>query len=388
MATYSFAGQVLDEGDPRFEHLAALAHGRRLRPLCLCRSPGLPMYVARCEQRYLLKRMPDTGGAHAYGCPSYSPPAALSGLQASAGAIRVEDDGIGLRLDFALERRPGRAVGVPDGEPAPQVRGAAARLSLRALLHYLWGEAGLQRWPRPRWQWPAVRAHLLAAADGKRAGAHALAERLYLPEPYTPAEHAALAARSAALFARTLRQGKVQPLLLLVGEVKELGEGRYGNRLMIKHAPHCPFLLPEPVARRLRRRFADVLELWGASGDCRLMVAATFGGNGAGQPVVEAAALMLCGWNWLPFESLAGRALLDRLVAEARRFELCLRYDMPYQKVLPLALLCDTTVPTALYLQPPPDDTGGCPALMVAGGELPPAEAGPGAARDGNAGRR
>lgn len=31
------------------------------RPLCICRCPRVPMYVARFADRHLLKRMPDTG---------------------------------------------------------------------------------------------------------------------------------------------------------------------------------------------------------------------------------------------------------------------------------------------------------------------------------------
>ena len=40
------------------------AHTHRVRPLCLCVDGGVPMYVARIGDRFIVKRMPDTGTVH------------------------------------------------------------------------------------------------------------------------------------------------------------------------------------------------------------------------------------------------------------------------------------------------------------------------------------
>ena len=44
------------------ETLRALGDATKLRPLCLCRSPGVPMYVARIGDQFVVKRMPLSGG--------------------------------------------------------------------------------------------------------------------------------------------------------------------------------------------------------------------------------------------------------------------------------------------------------------------------------------
>jgi len=38
------------------------------------------MYIAKVGNRYIVKRMPDTGQLHSPDCDSYEPPAELSGL--------------------------------------------------------------------------------------------------------------------------------------------------------------------------------------------------------------------------------------------------------------------------------------------------------------------
>ncbi|MCQ4438491.1 DUF1173 domain-containing protein, partial [Clostridioides difficile] len=55
------------------------AHEAKTRPLCLCSTPPIPMYIARFEGRYQVKRMPGTGAKHKLGCDSYETPPGLSG---------------------------------------------------------------------------------------------------------------------------------------------------------------------------------------------------------------------------------------------------------------------------------------------------------------------
>jgi hypothetical protein len=46
-----------------------------------------------------------------------------------------------------------------------------------------------------------------------------------------------------------------RPLMLLVGEVKEIGAARYGFEAVIKHVPDQPFAIDGATHRRTRRRF-------------------------------------------------------------------------------------------------------------------------------------
>ena len=110
---YLIDGQRLDAVDPRFDQALAEVHTALLRPLCLCRSTGIPMYMARLGGDYLLKRMPYTGSQHAPACPSYElPPDVLEGERAADSAV-VENPDTGLttvRLGLALSRWEARAV--------------------------------------------------------------------------------------------------------------------------------------------------------------------------------------------------------------------------------------------------------------------------------------
>jgi hypothetical protein len=64
----------------------ARAYALHLRPLCLCCSSGVPMYVPRTGDRHILKRMPETGPQHDPSSDSYEAPYELSGFGMSRGA--------------------------------------------------------------------------------------------------------------------------------------------------------------------------------------------------------------------------------------------------------------------------------------------------------------
>jgi hypothetical protein len=73
------------------------------------------MYVARlgASDGYIVKRMPDTGSHHAPDCPSYEPPAEVSGLGQVLGSAITEDPATGettLKLDFPMSKMPGRST--------------------------------------------------------------------------------------------------------------------------------------------------------------------------------------------------------------------------------------------------------------------------------------
>ncbi len=70
--TYIIDNVCYDADDPCFQEALAEVYALRLRPLCMCRPEGLPMYVAKAGGRFLIKRMPMTGRAHGSGCGSYS----------------------------------------------------------------------------------------------------------------------------------------------------------------------------------------------------------------------------------------------------------------------------------------------------------------------------
>ncbi|MES2258324.1 MAG: DUF1173 domain-containing protein [Pseudomonadota bacterium] len=362
MATYRLGEHVFADDHPDFQLTAARAHRQHLRPLCLCREDGLEMYVARIRDKYILKRMPETGSQHALTCASYEPPAVLSGLGEVIGSAiqsNHEDGTTTLRFDFSMTRKkPVTAAGGTAGECASsQVRSDGSRLSLRGVLHYLWSEAGLHRWVPAmvgKRTWSVIHKYLLRAACDKVVRGQALDGLLYVPEPFVLAEKDAILARRMAMFEHARQYGaSARSLMLLVGEIKEIKDARYGKKIIIRHLPDCPFLLRSDIGEGLSRRFKNELELWSAFDDVRLMVCGTFGVTISGVPMIEELTLMLVNAQWLPFENCYEKTLLDRLVEERRRFEKCLRYNLAADKPLAAAVLSDTKEAVALYLVPP-----------------------------------
>jgi hypothetical protein len=365
MATYRFGDRALSEDDPDFQAMAAAAHRQHLRPLCLCKTRGLEMYVACIRDRYFLKRMPETGSQHALTCSSYEPPAGLSGLGEVLGnAIRANYDDAGtttLRLGFSLSKRqvagPRKDLPRSTSSGTDQVRSDGARLSLRALLHYLWREAGLHRWVPAmagKRSWYVVRRHLLKAAEGNFVSGRRLADMLYIPEPFVLEEKDAITARRLAQFERLRHvRGADGTLFIIVGEVKEIGEARYGKRIVFKHLPDCPFMLRSDIAQRLERKFMQERELWNVFSDLHLVACGTVSIGQSGIPAIEELTLMLANAQWLPLENSYEKIVVERLVAHSRKFEKCLRFNLAADKALATVVLADTPEPVVVFVAPP-----------------------------------
>lgn len=52
MAIYQIGGQSIHSDDPALSELLANIYSSRERPLCLCRTPGIEMYVAKVDDKY------------------------------------------------------------------------------------------------------------------------------------------------------------------------------------------------------------------------------------------------------------------------------------------------------------------------------------------------
>lgn len=352
--------EVEDSAGDISEQLAE-AFARREHPLCLCQPDGVPMYVARAGGRHVLKRMPASGPRHDPDCDSYEPPHALSGLGAVAGEAIVEnaEDGVTLlKLDFSLSKQAGRtAPAARETTDAGAVKTDGSRLSLRALLHYLWEQAEFNRW-RPamtgRRNWAVLRKFLLEAAEGKTAKGKTLAEVLFIPEMFDAERDAAIAQRRETFLSRAMKaEGKRRSLAMLIGEVKEVAPARFGHRVVIKHLPRFPFMLNEDVHRRMNAVFAPELALWNATAESHLVAIATFGVDAAGIASIESIALMVATDRWLPCENRYEAALIDALAKRGASFVKSLRYNMPAaQPMACVVLRQDGAAPLGMYIVP------------------------------------
>jgi hypothetical protein len=351
-AAYEIGGQRWHKNQPGIAEAMAQAYEQHLRPRCLCLSDaegrGIEMYVARLLEGYIVKRMPNTGSQHATSCPSYEPPADLSGLGPLLGTAIIENPSTGettLRLDFPMTKMPGRSTLQAQSTASSSAKTLGNKLTLRGLLHYLWDQAELTRW-KPgfagRRTWATVRKHLLRAAENKLARGQPLLASLYVPEVFSVEQRDAINARRLQQWANSRSTpGSPQHLMLMIAEVKEIVPARYGYKAIIKHLPDQCFGLDDHLYRRLGRCFERELALWGASEDLHMLVIATFRMADTGIPNIAEIALMPATPQWLLIEDQFERQLVEKLVADARSFIKCLRYNASASKPVVSASLTD-----------------------------------------------
>ena len=208
------------------------------------------MYVARHRQ-FVVKRMPDSGSVAPSGCPSYEPEVQQSGLGELVGEAVLESEPgrVELRVDFPWTRVIGR--GVPRGEPqeVAEIGVPRRQMTLRALMHFLFERAGFKPLePGDGEQTQPGRAAQVPAGGGR--GDHGqgvpLAERLYVPEPFSENSKADAAQRGARNWPCCAQDGQT-PLAIVIGEFKASEATSQGCQVWIRHMPDAPLLIAGQV---------------------------------------------------------------------------------------------------------------------------------------------
>lgn len=354
--------ELFELADPELPAALASIYGTKVRPACACKPGGVKMYIAKIAGKYAVKRMPNTGPDHAADCDSYEPPPELSGLGQVMGSAIEEDADEGLttlKLGFSLTKVSGKSAPSPGTSEKDSVKTDGNKLTLRGTLHYLWEQAGFNRWTpamEGKRAWGVIRKYLLLAAENKMTKGSALLERLYIPEPFSAEKKSEIAQRRIARMAKAAAPAKeTRQLMIVIGEVVEIGKSRFGFKIRFKHVPDCDFMMNEDLHKRLQKRFATDIELWDSNSEngVHLMAIATFGVGHTGVPSIEEIALMAVSSGWIPFENQFELMLLGSLVEKKRRFTKGLRYNLPSSTPLATAVLADTQPqPTAMYIVP------------------------------------
>jgi hypothetical protein len=344
----SIGGRIYDGDDPALQDALLSVYDTPERPRCLCVPGGVAMYVSFCG-RYIAKRMPDTGSLHHPACASFEPPCEQSGLGELIGDAVVESAAgeVELRVDFAWSRRDTghAAVSAPVLEPG-EVQGARRRLSLRALAHYLFERAGLNRWSPAmtgkRTQ-GVLHKYLMQAAQNVTARGVRLAERLYVPEPFSEATHADAAQRRRQHLGLLRPREGQNPLGIVMAEFKGVERCAGGSRVWLKHMPDVPLLVTEKTWLRIARVHAAQLDAL-CSDQCargRLMMVALIRARREHTYEIDTATLMLASEQWIPVDGVHELPLVQALVDAQRRFIKPLRYDARCAGVFANALLLD-----------------------------------------------
>jgi Protein of unknown function (DUF1173) len=344
-AFYIIQGKTMAVDDEGFQASLKNAYPHKIRPLCPCKQPPVEMYIAKVNDRFIVKRMPNTGSEHDLECVSYEIPPGLSGLGQVLGSAIKENGGDGLtalKFGFSLSKGPTKTIPTGNAEEKNSVKTDGNKLSLRGTLHYLWEQAGFNKWSPGmvgKRNWFVIRKYLYEAAKDKTAKNVSLEIQLFIPETFKLDQKDELTQRRLATI-HSLRNGdnKHKQLMLMVGEVKEITSARFGHKMVVKHLPDFPIMLNDDIYHRLLKRFNVEIELWSANESGHLMVIGTFGINESGIPSFEEVALMMVTENWIPYDNADELRLINTLTQANQRFIKCLRYNLP------------STVPTASVL--------------------------------------
>lgn len=142
--------------------------------------------------------------------------------------------------------------------------------------------------------------------------------------------------------------------MIVIGEVKDITQARFGQKIILKHCPDCHFMMNDDLHTRLIKRFSHTLSLWEALPETHLMMIGTFSVGATGICSLEEAALINVTENWIPFESTFDKTLIDALTQFQRPFTKGLRYNLSEAKPLACVVLSDTPPQaTALYICSP-----------------------------------
>ncbi len=389
---FSIRGHAFPADDPALQAALAQMHDTPDRPRCLCVPGGVEMYVAHHSQ-FVVKRMPDTGPRHHPTCPSFEAEPGQSGLGELLGdaVIEAAPGNLELRVDFPLWRSGAHAV--PRGEPEvpAEVSEPHHRMSLHALLHWLFERAGFNRWSPAmlgKRNQGVLHKYLLEAALNVWVKGLPLADRLYVSEPFSEEHKADAARRRREKLAVLAPQEGHSPLVIVIGEFKACDVSPLGCRLWIKHMPDAPLLLTVKTWDRLQRVFSPLWEAMHADvgSTPRLMLAALIRARCEHSYEIDTASLMLTSEQWIPVEGVFELPLVQALVQQQRRFVKPLRYDARSAAGFANALLLDVGVePVPLHVlsafMAPKDQAAKLHALKAAGekawvwntGELMPA---------------
>lgn len=343
-------GESFSADDVRLQDALGHIYATPERPRCMCIPDGVEMYVAKHRQ-YAVKRMPGTGNKHHPSCASFEPAYEQSGLGELIGDAVIErsPELIELRVDFPLARIPGKAV--PRGEPVPSadISTGRRRMSLRAVMHYLFERAGFNRWTPAmegkRTQGVIHKYLLEAAAEIEMKGARLL-DRLYVPESFSAERKAEIAERRRNKLAILLAPEDATQfkMALVLGEFKEAESVASGRKVRIRHMPDAPLFIDNKEWERIVRVYGDLFEAVDADIKTRprLVLCALVYAKSEHTYRIDTASFILTTENWIPIDGMHELGLLQALIDRKRRFVKPMHYDAPPTMAFANALLLDT----------------------------------------------
>lgn len=354
MRKYNVNGHDLSFDQPHFLSELQRAYDNHVRPLCLCNSSGIVVYLAQRNNKIEIRRMPGTGALHASECTHFQPDDDLTGLGQLIGHAVLENEDTGtikLRLGFPLSRGSGRQMPEPTNADKKEIHTDGARLSLSGFIQFLWNDAGLTKFsPKMvgKRSWNIIRRELIGAMTSKEAKRQNLTETVFIPETfYLDHKYDIEVRRRNFVSHANHKSGK---MMIVIAEVKEVKTTTNGKKLICKHLSDWPLYLDTELSAKLEKKFdRELNELFNGQG--HLIVCATFSLDRSERAIVKLLSFMTTNENWIPYDNRDERIFVEKCTEQNRHFIKGMR--MNYDESRPIAniILTDTKpLNTALYL--------------------------------------
>lgn len=325
--------------------------------LCLCvqGSRGLKLVIRERKGQCLLAVWPEDGPNHHRECPFHRASDALSGVRGyRKDALKETEDGFSIRPTVVLSRRrEDPRVPLEDRDAATdRERVTRARMSLLAILHYLWEQSDQNRWHRG-WRRDYGRLHwsLAQIIDHGRMGRFSLSDLIYMPPRFNPKAVREINegwTRWKSVYQQQ-EGAKVVRTGLLLADVQSMTQTKHGFGMKLAHHGETIFC-SEEMRGVLAKKYARALAAIGhkSADTCAIGLLAVEVSTRGNVNVVDGA-LMLTTRDYIPVDSSYEAALAKHLVEAARCFIKPLHYDVRDQ-LLPDFVLTDTA-PEDTYLE-------------------------------------
>jgi hypothetical protein len=345
--------------DDRLQEALKNVYDTPERPRCMCVCGGIDMYVAK-HRLFVVKRMPDTGSKHHPACPSYVSDEKQSGLGELMGEAIIEHspESVELRVDFPLTRVLGKARVQGEQQVAADVTVPKRRMSLRAVMHFLFEKSGMHKWSpamEGKRNQGVLHKYLTEAAEEITTKGMRLSERLYVPEPFSEASKSQIAERRRSKLAvlQSVSADAQFNLAMILGEFKGSEATASGRRVFVKHMPDAPLLIDTKAWTRIEKNYGKMFEARDADTvkKPKLMICALIYAKRERTYQIDTASFMLTTEHWIPIAGVDEIDLIHALIEQKRRFVKPLQYDSKSPAVFPNALLLDAgDAPVALHV--------------------------------------
>lgn len=358
MAKYEFLGQKIESTHPMFYEWLATAYQKRERPLCLCTGQGIEMYIAKVGEKYIVKRMPNTGGEHAVDCESFETPLELSGKASLTESIKEDEESgmTAVKLDFPLTKvTMERSSPIAKGGEQNTVKTDPNKVGLRSLMHLLYEQAGFNRWS-PNMQgkrnWYVFRKYVLEGAQSVIVKGEPIAKKLFMPASFRVDDAQQCEVAWRKWLKGLTAEGKKSPVGLLVAELKDYHRTGHGYQFVFKHMPFTQVFAEESVVKAMHKHFDWELSMMEELDDVHLLLIGTVILSGAGTPRIDQISVMLVNQHYLSFDNVDDMEAVDWLVGSHRKFIKSMRYNLKRTDVMACAMVTDLSEPVVLFVKP------------------------------------